>query len=151
MLRPIILVAQLWVPKSLFGEVFGSYMSQTKLSILPGELVMRLYPKWPTSPGDSWVPLISATVTIPVPKMLDDLLDKVTLITKLPLKHSFELLKTQKKVFLVFITQTQKFEWWKQHSKTKPNMDPKKKKAIFFFPVGPTIFGLWVMETEFPI
>ena len=84
-------------------------MSQTKLSILPGELVMRLYPKWPTSPGDSWVPLISATVTIPVPKMLDDLLDKVTLITKLPLKHSFELLKTQKKVFLVFITQTQNF------------------------------------------
>ena len=58
---------------------------------------MRLYPQWSTLPDNRWGPLISATAAIPAPKMLDDLLDEVTLITKLPLKHSFELLEAQKK------------------------------------------------------
>lgn len=48
---------------------------------------MRLYPQWSTLPDNRWGPLISATAAIPAPKMLDDLLDEVTLITKLPLKH----------------------------------------------------------------
>ena len=48
MLWPIIQVAQIWVPRNLFGEAFGCYVSQTKSSILPGELVVMLSSQWLT-------------------------------------------------------------------------------------------------------
>ena len=66
---------------------------------------------------------------------------KVTLFTIMPLKTGIEFLETPYFCFqfpsssLKFLS----FEWWKHHSKNKPNK---------IFSVEPTSFGLWVMETE---
>ena len=106
---------------------------------------MRLYPQWSTLPDNRWGPLISATAAIPAPKMLDDLLDKVTLITKLPLKHSFELLEAQKKCTCFSSPKLKLLSFWVLSDETTLK---NKAKQIFFFFVGPTIFGLCVMETD---
>ena len=150
MLRPTILVTQIWVPKSLFGEVFGSYVSQTKLSILLGEFVMRLYPQWSTLPDNKWGPLISATAAIPAPKMLDDLLDEVTLITKLPLKHNFELLEAQKKCTCFSSPKLKLLSFWVL---SDGNNTKKQSQTIFFLWVPQYLDYVWwklSYITQFP-